>query len=104
MSECFIRIILKNAACISFIWACVVFDCLLLAPFLAPCRQRALAVDISLAGTGSCNVLLDRFSWNDQSDNSERDVETGDLGGRKQNCKYQVPPTARRHATSCADL
>jgi hypothetical protein len=61
-------------------------------------------VEISLAGTGSCKVLLDRFSWNDQSDNSAKGGETGDLGGRKQNCKCQVPPTVSRHTTSWADL
>ena len=77
---------------------------MLMAPLVAPRRQRALSVDISLAGTGSCKLRLDRFSWNDQSDNSAKVGETGDLGGRRQNCKCQVPPTASQHATSCVDL
>ena len=74
-------------------------------------------MDMSLAGTGSCKLLRDRFSWNDQRDSCEKGGEACDLGGRRQNggeacdlggrrqnCKCQVPPTATRHTTSCADL
>jgi hypothetical protein len=61
-------------------------------------------VDISLAGTGTCKLQLDRFSWNDQSDNSEKCGASGDLGGRRQNCKCRVPLTASRQTASCADL
>jgi hypothetical protein len=72
VSKYFTCIPLKNAAGISFIWARVVLDSLSLAPLVAPHGQRALSVDVSLAGSGSCKLLQDRISCNDQRDNSAK--------------------------------